>query len=313
MTRVEGVDRRPLDRGLGRRQPALQALPEVLRRPYLCVRQVGDENLPAPPRAGPPNVGHRGPWVAVLDGVIAQVGPFPAQQQIHHQPAFVESQVLGSAGDVLPDQRPCAIAPDDVPCRQRLMAVSVAAADRDQFPILRDRRHLGVQSNVDVRHGAEAIAQDRLQVRLVEAVARIPALRTDLLWPRPVEQEPAGGIDEPHARIDSRHRGHPVRDTERLKDAHHLAVEVDGTRQAQDLPLPFQHRDPQPAQPRQAGKHGAGRAETDDGDVVGPPAVARHAGVQTGLRPLSAPHSHGQSVGGGACRPFLATPSLNSR
>ena len=152
-------------------------------------RQVGYGNSPAPPQARSTDVGRRGLWMAVLDSEITQVRPVSVQQKIDHQPAFVEPQIFGLVRDLRPDQRPRAIAADNVSGRQRVLPVTLAVGDRYEFRILRDRCHIGVQQDVDVRHIAQMIAQDRLQIRLVEAVARVPALGTDLLWPWPVEQE----------------------------------------------------------------------------------------------------------------------------
>ena len=124
----------------------------------------------------------------ILDSEIAQVRPVSVQQKIDHQPAFVEPQIFGLVRDVLPDQRPRAIAADNVSGRQGVLPVTQAVGDRCEFRILSDRCHVGARNDVDVRHPSQVIAQDRLQIRLVEAVAQAPALRTDLLWPWPVEQ-----------------------------------------------------------------------------------------------------------------------------
>ncbi len=187
--------------------------------------------------------------MAVLDGEIAQDRPVFTQKQIDNQPALVEPQVFGTVGDPFTDQRPRAVAADHVTRRQRMLPLILAVSDRGELLTLIDRHRIRTHEHVDVRHGVQTIAQDCLQVGLVEAVAGVPPLGPDLLRTGPVENQPAVGIDEPHAGIDPGHRGDPIRDADGLEDAHHLAVEVDGTWQAVDVCRAFQDHDPQPAQP----------------------------------------------------------------
>ena len=90
----------------------------------------------------------------------------------------------------------------------------------------RDCENLGAQTDLDAGPGLGALPQDAFQIRLVKAVARVPALRTDFHRPGPMEQQPAAGVHEAHARRDMRVRKDGFTQPNRLQDAHNFIVEL---------------------------------------------------------------------------------------
>ena len=75
----------------------------------------------------------------------------------------------------------------------------------------------------------------------MKAKAGVPTERTDVLWTRPVEDQPAIGIDKMHAGRDAGVRQDPVSEPERLENPHHLVVEMHGARKPVDVGVALQH------------------------------------------------------------------------
>ena len=132
----------------------------------------------------------------------------------------------------------------------------------------RDCENLGAQTDLDAGPGLGALPQDAFQIRLVKAVARVPALRTDFHRPGPMEQQPAAGVHEAHARRDMRVRKDGITQPNRLQDAHDFIVEMHRPGQGIRRPLALKHEDRDTAQAKQVGQGRSRRATAHDADLV---------------------------------------------
>jgi len=154
----------------------------------------------------------------------------------------------------------------DRPPHQRARAVAahdVAGVE------LSDVGDLAAEMDLDVREPPDALAQDLLEHRLVEVPVVRPALR-----PRPDDAEPdhqglTRGTEEVHAlRRGPRRQGDVLRQSGRLEDAHHLAVEMHGARQRMDRRVAIVDRDRETGLSQQVRQQRTDRAVPYDGDVV---------------------------------------------
>jgi len=85
----------------------------------------------------------------------------------------------------------------------------------------------------------------------------------------PDHQGLAHGIDEVHAlRGRARGPGDPVRQADRLEDAHDLAVEMHGARQRENIVLPVEDIDRDSKLPQQVRQQRADGPAADDSDVA---------------------------------------------
>ena len=89
-------------------------------------------------------------------------------------------------------------------------------------------RHLVFQKYARIAEVGELSPQGRLKIGLVKSIARITTLGSDALWTRPIKEQSALSIDEAHARVDHSLACHFLGNSDGLKNAHHLAVEMTG-------------------------------------------------------------------------------------
>ena len=192
------------------------------------------------------------------------------QDQVDDEPALVRLEIVERRAHRLADHRSRAVAADDVAGVDPLDRAASSILDAQPHRVVddfdRDRPMRRAQR--DARVLAHPFSQHRLEGRLVEAIARMPALRPDLRRPAPVDQQTAPGIDELHAGRHDEIRREFVGDADRLEDPHALAVEVDGARQVVEVGLALDDERAHAARAEQAREGGADRTAADDRDVA---------------------------------------------
>jgi hypothetical protein len=91
-------------------------------------------------------------------------------------------------------------------------------AQMNMIDVVLDREGFAAGADRDALACREGVTQDMLQIGLVHAVARVPALGSRLLRPRPVQQQPPVGVQEAHSRVDPGPHRDPVDKADRLED-----------------------------------------------------------------------------------------------
>ena len=273
--RVEGVDRRALNHGILGRDPLRQQRPEILRPDCpVGILARHQHDLPATTTPADMDDGHRLRRVAQLHGVVRQglrTRRGRVHEQVEHQPGLVQAEILVVDAHVAAHQRARAVAADDVAGLVRDAAHAHRRAGRQAHivGVLVEAHDLVAKRDGDVGQRGGAVAQRRIEPRLMEVPVVDPALRPDAFRAAPLHQRLAGSVDEAHA------LGRRPRDAKDgfgqpdcLEDAHHLAVEMHRARQGMDLGIALQHQHRAAGTTQQIGQQGAGRAEADDGDIV---------------------------------------------
>ena len=236
-------------------------------RALILIRQHRD--FPSAPIPGAAHVGRRPLFTAVLNAPVAEIWTWPSQQRIDDQPALMEAEVLHRRIHHAAHQRASTVTTDHVPrlASQQAAGCQIFVADRHFIAFLLDRKRFGPQLDGHRWPARDPLAQHSFEVRLMEAVARVPTLAADVLGTRPIEQQPPGIVDELHAGRDMHEGLHGLREVNRLQQPHDLVVKMYCTRQVIDFRCALEHKGADTLQPEKVRKHRPHGAVADDHNV----------------------------------------------
>ena len=271
---MERIDRGALDPGVlrtdrvGEKRPEPPG-PDDLR--FVVPRH--EHDLEAMPVALHVHPGHRPARVAVLDRVVGEP-PRPCRSRvrddIHHEPGLVQAEVPHRRADGFPDQRTRAVAADDVARGQRSRCARrlVTDIDRRVLPPVADGERLVPEADLDVREARDALAQHRVELRLVEVPIARPVVRPGAVGAAANHEGLARRVDEVHppggcARDPLDGSGEP----RGLEHAHDLTVEMHRAGQGMDIRIAFEDQHAKCVPAEEVRKQRADRPEADDGDV----------------------------------------------
>jgi len=262
---VEAIGSRAPELRIVGRDPAREQLPDV--RLFARI----EHQLPAPVRAHADQVGRRPRRLAVLDADLRQLlEPARAHQQIDHQPALVEIEILVLDAESAAHRAAGAVAADDVFRRDGAIA-------QPQLHFLFrwvEALELG-EGNLGDRRGP--VAQQRIDCRLVEHHAGRPA-------ERPGRRQRAQALDELAVdavilggREGRGMRSHRIADADVFEHAHDLVIERERARLVVHCLLALDGDGLQAEAAEQGGADRASGAEADDGHIEAIIHLPKHA------------------------------------
>ena len=146
-------------------------------------------------------------------------------------------------------------------------SAQILEPDIDAIAVLIEREHFRAQAHVDVRLALRRLAKRSFEVRLMKAVARVPAERAYVLRSRPIEDQSPIDIDEMHSGRNMGVRQDALCQPQGLEYAHHLVVEMDGARQRIDVGFAVEHDNREPAIGQQIGQRRTDRAVANDANI----------------------------------------------
>src|SRR5208282_3637620 len=113
----------------------------------------------------------------------------------------METEVLHRSAHQASHQRAGAVASDHIarPATRQTAGCEVLIAHHDRVRLPINGEDLRPKTDRNRRKAPKPLAQHALELRLMEAVARVPGLRPKLLWTRPVEQQASRVAHELHA------------------------------------------------------------------------------------------------------------------
>ena len=272
--RMEGIDRGALDADVVRADGVGQHRPDPRRPHDLGLVVAGHEHdleaMPGPLHVHP---GHRPARVAVLDRMVgkpARAFRPRARDDVDDEPGLVQAEVERRGADSVADQRPRAVAADDVARGQLARCAGRHFPDGDRSVVARvaDGERLVPETDLDVREARDALAEHRVELRLVEVPVARPAVRPRSVGAAAHHEGLARRVDEVHPlRGRARDAFDRLGEPRGLEDAHDLAVEVNGPRQGMDVRVALQHQHAKPVPAEEVGEQRADRAEADDDDI----------------------------------------------
>jgi hypothetical protein len=205
--RVKEINRGALKLRFLGRYPSPQQLPDFRRTCDCRTVFVGEDgDLPATTIAGTTDVGRGTVRIAELDRMIAKLWLLSLEQNIDHEPAFVEAVVFHLGLDEPAHQRTRPVTAHDVfgADAMNLPAAHILIAQVDMIFAILDQKDIAAAANCHVAASAEAGAKNVFQIGLVDAIAAVPALCADVLGTRPIEQQVSRTVDKAHSRIGAR-------------------------------------------------------------------------------------------------------------
>src|SRR5215472_772657 len=244
---MEGVDSGTLDLGLVRRDPPRQQLPDLGRlREGLGVLVRMNCDLPTPAVSGTANISRRPSRVAMLDAIVAEIGTVAAEQGVDDEPALVKAEFVHSGANEAAHQRAGPVATDDISGAnfRKLAGGEIFIAHANAVCALIQCEHVAPVAQLDLRPASQAVDQDVFEVGLVEPIAEMPAHWSEILRTRPIQDQTAFGIKEPHTRAQDDMRQDVVSQSDGLEDAHAFIVEMHCARQVISARFALQYQGP---------------------------------------------------------------------
>ncbi len=183
----------------------------------------------------------------------------------------MKTEILHARADEAPHQRAGTVATDHIAgCNlHQLSRAQILVTNARAGLILLDCKNVAAGANRNMRPASQAGIENLLEVRLMEAIAQVPAQRRELAGPRPVEQELSPGVQKAHSRTEDQVRQQGIGKADGLEHAHGFVVEMHRPRQVIAACLALQHQGANAGQAEQIGKRRADGPAPDNHDVIG--------------------------------------------
>ena len=206
----------------------------------------------------------------MLHGVTWQLWCAGLEQGIEHQPGLVQPQVFHGCVQGFAHQGARAITAHHIAGLQGVMGLMHAVGHRQLNAVapLFQVADLTRQAHLHRRKTRQALAQHGFQLGLVEIVIVGTPVGAMCRRASTNQQSVTLRVHKMHALQTWAGDGlHFRTQAGVLKNAHHLAVKVNGAWQRVNGCLSLQHHDRQAALPQQIGQARTGRAQANDGNI----------------------------------------------